>query len=172
MSGPFFHPMKTIVICRHAKSDWSFDLPDFKRPLNSRGTKDAPRMGKLLKGYGFMPDLILSSSAERAKQTAELVAENMGYDPSRIKYNRSIYDEGTGNVISLLQVLPESVDSVMVFGHNPTQEGVVRFLLDMGGAVTMPTCAMACMELSISSWKNLSPNWVNLKWFLIPRMIK
>jgi phosphohistidine phosphatase len=67
--------MKTLFILRHAKSSWKEqDLPDHDRPLNKRGKKDAPRMGKLLTDEDLIPDLIMSSTAARAKKTAELVA--------------------------------------------------------------------------------------------------
>jgi phosphohistidine phosphatase len=68
--------MKTILLLRHAKSSWEDpDLPDYDRPLNKRGKNDAPRMGKLLKDKDIIPDLIISSTAARAKKTAELVAK-------------------------------------------------------------------------------------------------
>ncbi|MBK6712098.1 MAG: histidine phosphatase family protein [Chloroflexi bacterium] len=67
--------MKTLLVLRHAKSSWSNDfLSDHQRPLNDRGKQDAPRMGRLLRDEELTPDLIITSSAERALSTAELVA--------------------------------------------------------------------------------------------------
>ena len=71
--------MKTIVIARHAKSDWATGLSDHDRPLNARGKLDAPRMGQALNELGFQPDLIISSSAVRARTTAEIVAKEHLY---------------------------------------------------------------------------------------------
>lgn len=164
--------MKTLIICRHAKSDWSMDLPDFERPLNSRGMKDAPRMGKMLLGFEFYPDLIVSSPANRAKTTAEAVATEISYPLDKIRLERNIYYEGAGSLLSLIQDLPETADSVMVFGHNPTQEGIVRMLLGARAQVTMPTLGMACFDLTISSWSQVAPETSALRWFLIPKLLK
>ena len=83
--------MKTLLIMRHAKSSWKEqDLPDHDRPLNKRGEKDAPRMGKLLKDEDLIPDLIMSSSAVRAKKTAELVVKTCKYK-GKIVLNHSLY---------------------------------------------------------------------------------
>ena len=146
-------------------------MPDHDRPLNHRGLKDAPRMGIQLAKSGFKADLIISSTALRAKHTAQLIAEKIGYEAEAIKYNRSIYDESVGNIISILQEIPDSVNTVMIFGHNPTQEGVLRFLTDMGSSVTMPTGAIACLESHTSDWKSMAPNWITLKWLLIPKIL-
>jgi phosphohistidine phosphatase len=68
--------MKTLFVLRHAKSSWeNADLSDFERPLNKRGLEAAPLMGKVIKENGFQPEVILSSPARRAKQTAEIINE-------------------------------------------------------------------------------------------------
>ena len=83
--------MKTLLIMRHAKSSWKEqDLPDHDRPLNKRGKNDAPRMEKLLKDEDLVPDLIMSSTAVRAKKTAELVAKTCKYK-GKIVLDRSLY---------------------------------------------------------------------------------
>ncbi|MEM0996947.1 MAG: histidine phosphatase family protein [Bacteroidota bacterium] len=163
--------MKTLVLVRHAKSDWSYDLPDFDRPLNKRGLRDAPRMGKLLREYDFQPDIMLTSSANRARTTAHLVARELGFGGA-IQEERSIYDEGHGNLIGLVQEFPQAAETAMVFGHNPTMEYAVAYLLQMRAAVTMPTCAMACLESPVNDWSRLSPALMRLKWLLIPRLIR
>ena len=72
--------MKTLLILRHAKSSWNnLDLPDYDRPLNKRGKRDAPRMGDFLRHQDLVPDLIISSTAKRAKKTAKLFAKAVGY---------------------------------------------------------------------------------------------
>ena len=163
--------MKTIVICRHAKSDWNTGSSDFDRPLNKRGQGDAPLMGKLLHGYDLSPDLIISSPANRARTTAEIIAKEIGYT-GEIRFEQSIYDYGAGNIFSMLQDLPEEINTVMIFGHNPTLETLVRFMLNLGGDITMPTSAMVCIESHASRWASLIPDTNALKWFLIPKLIK
>lgn len=163
--------MKTIVLARHAKSDWSQGLPDRERPLNNRGMGDAPKMGKLLSAYGFSPDTILSSPAVRAKTTAQLIASQLSSPPA-IEIHNTIYEDGPGAVISLVQDLSDVHDSVMVFGHNPTTEQISNYLLQMRGGIIVPTCGMVCIEMSCNKWSQISPLFASLKWFLIPKLIK
>lgn len=162
--------MKTIVLARHAKSDWSQNLTDFDRPLNARGLRDAPRMGDLLANYEFQPDLIISSPAMRAITTAENIAEKIGYGKP-IQTDRRIYYEGHGTLVSIVQDIPREVDTAMVFGHNPTMENAVAYLLQSSAGVVMPTCALACLEIMTGDWKQLSPKLITLKWMLIPKLI-
>ncbi len=172
MGRLFFLPvMKTVVFARHAKSDWSLELPDRQRPLNSRGNRDAPMMGRMLKAYGFEPDLVLSSPAVRARTTAELVQEAMGYQ-GEFQIHEEIYEHGAGTVASLLQDLSDDYETVMVFGHNPTTEELISYFLQMRGRVTVPTAGMACIEFPGNYWRELSPLYTHLRWFLIPKLIK
>lgn len=163
--------MKTLVLCRHAKSDWSYDLPDIQRPLNNRGRKDAPRMGKLLKSYGLAPDLILSSPAVRARTTAEAIGKELGFS-GNIRIENAIYHEGHGAILGLVQDLPDSAETVMVFGHNPILEHLAAYLLQARAGVVIPTCGIVCFEFHLSRWSALNPLMAQLKWFLIPRLIK
>jgi phosphohistidine phosphatase len=162
--------MKTIILARHAKSDWSQNLSDFDRPLNPRGERDAPRMGDVLAEYEFHPDLIISSPANRALSTAEAIAEKIGYT-SPLQQDRRIYDEGHGTLISIIQEIPREVNTAMIFGHNPTMESAVGYLLQSSAGIAMPTCALACLEIMTGDWKHLSPKLITLKWFLIPKLI-
>lgn len=161
--------MKTIVIGRHAKSDWSLGLPDFERPLNKRGRRDAPRMGALLARQEFMPDLIVSSPAVRALTTAQMIAKELGYSAA-IREEQSIYDYGHGACVSILQDLPDEVGTVMLFGHNPTMENLIEYFLQMRSGVIMPTCALACIEAPQARWADLNPLSMHLKWLLIPKI--
>lgn len=162
--------MKTLILGRHAKSDWSFDLPDLERPLNSRGRKDAPKMGKLLRKYGLSPDIILSSPALRARKTATHIAEELGYE-SPLQIEEAIYHEGPGAILGLVQGLPDEVDMAMVFGHNPIMENLAGYLMQSRSSIVIPTCGMLCFEFHIASWNALNPLMAQLKWFLIPRLI-
>lgn len=162
--------MKTFVIARHAKSDWSLGLSDHDRPLNGRGKEDAPRMGRALLDLGFSADLIISSTATRAKSTAEAVAREIGYHAT-LRLESKIYEGGHGMLTGLLQSLPDSVDNVMLFGHNPILEQLVVYLLQMKGAIVIPTSGMVCLEADVSSWSALTPGECSIKWFLIPKLL-
>ena len=163
--------MKTIVLARHAKSDWSMGLPDIERPLNNRGLEDAPRMGRLLKAYEFTPDLIVSSPANRAHTTAKLVADEIDYT-DKIQIEKNIYASSYGQVYSIIQDLPDDKDTVMLFGHNPTTEDLIKFLLQMRASIVVPTCGMACIDFRIGSWTDVNPMMGQLRWFLIPKLVK
>lgn len=162
--------MKTLVVCRHAKSDWGLGLPDIERPLNKRGLKDAPRMGKLLKDYKFSPDLIVSSPAVRARTTAELVASQLSYT-NKIQIEAGIYESKLSWVMDLIRTFPDKKETVMLFGHNPTFEALIEQLLEMEGSTILPTGGMACLEMTHFSWKDVTPGVFSLKWFLIPRIV-
>lgn len=145
--------MKTLLIMRHAKSSWNYpELSDYDRPLNARGKRDAPRMGKHLRQEGLIPDRILTSSAKRARKTASKVAKSCGYTGKAKKLD-ALYDTVPGVYFEVLQALPDKYQRVMVFGHNPTMEQLVNYLTEQ--IERMPTAAIAHIELPIQHWKTL-----------------
>lgn len=146
--------MKTLYILRHAKSSWDDHLlSDFERPLNERGLRTAPFIGDLMKERGMVPDVIVSSPALRAKQTAELVREAGGFEPE-ISFNESIYEASVGTLVSVIAELDNNIDSTLLVGHNPGAEGLIYFLT--GKIAPMPTAALALIELGIASWSELA----------------
>ena len=139
--------MKTLLILRHAKSSWNYpELSDYDRPLNSRGKRDAPRMGKYLRQQSLIPDRILTSSAKRARKTANKVAKSCDYT-GKVKKIEAFYDAVPGVYFEVLQGLPDKYQCVMVVGHNPTMERLVNHLT--GQIERMPTAALAHIELPI-----------------------
>lgn len=145
--------MKTLLILRHAKSSWDNPaLSDLDRPLNKRGKRDAPRMGKHLKQQELVPDYIVSSSAKRARKTAAKVAKACGYKDKIIRME-DLYLALPGVYYQYLQELSNKYQRVMVVGHNPTMEVLVSHLSDE--LHRMPTAAIAHFELPIDNWKLL-----------------
>ena len=145
--------MKTLLILRHAKSSWNYpELSDHDRPLNGRGKRDAPRMGKHLRQEGLIPDRILTSSAKRARKTANKVAKSCGYT-GKVKKIAAFYDAVPGVYFETLQALPDKHQRVMVVGHNPTMEQLVNHLT--GEIKRMPTAALAHITLPIQHWETL-----------------
>jgi len=161
--------MKTFVLCRHAKSDWPAGVADDQRPLKKRGITDAHDIGELLQKNDFYPDIILSSHAKRAHTTAQIIAKQLDWE-QEIQIVEDIYHEGAGKLIEVIQNVPSSADTIMIFGHNPTMEQAVQFFLQSSRPTQMPTCAMACFEHHNPQWESLSPNTVYLRWLLIPRL--
>lgn len=142
--------MKTLLILRHAKSSWkNTNLSDYERPLNKRGKRDTPRMGALLAAENLTPDLIITSSAERALTTAELVALSSGYE-EKITVTRQLYHGDPEDYFEQLREKGGSHERVMVVGHNPGIEALVEDLT--GSYELMPTAALAQVELPIESW--------------------
>ncbi len=170
---------KTILLLRHGKSDWSVPgRADFDRPLAKRGKKDAPRMGQVLTMFDSVPDIILSSPAKRAKQTAKKTAKACGYtDP--IQWAESFYGGDSDDLIVALQRLPAPIERPMLVGHNPTMEETISVLLcgevdswQGGCEIRFPTAALVCLDVDIYNWSHLRPGDATLRWYLIPKLVK
>jgi phosphohistidine phosphatase len=160
--------MKTLLIMRHAKSSWSEPgMADFDRPLNGRGKRDAPRMGEFLLENSVVPELIISSTAARACATAETVAKHCGYK-NKILFEKRFYLAQPDIYIEVLSWL-ESENPVMVIGHNPGLEQLIYELT--GKCESMPTAAIAEVELSIDQWSEILSAEGKLKNFWKPKEI-
>jgi phosphohistidine phosphatase len=145
--------MKTIYLLRHAKSSWDNEsLSDFERPLNERGMNTAPFMGEVMTGRGYVPSLIISSPAMRAKTTAELVIQSGDFG-SQMTLDDRIYEASPNTLRQVASELGDDVGSVMLVGHNPGMEGFIRYLT--GLIEPMPTAALAVIELAIDKWKDI-----------------
>lgn len=159
--------MKTLYVLRHAKSSWDDpDLADFDRPLNARGRAAAPFMGETIARYGLAPDLVLSSPAVRARETALLVKEAAGMN-SEIRHDERIYEASPQTLRQVAASIDDNVDSAMIVGHNPGIEGFIRFLT--GRLEAMPTAALAVIDLEVGSWRELEPESGTLRKLIRPK---
>lgn len=159
--------MKTLYILRHAKSCWAdASLSDFERPLNERGIKAAPFMGKLMAEKNFQPDLILSSPAVRARQTAMMV-KKAGRMQTEIHYDERIYEASPLRLMEIVSEIDNSVESVLLVGHNPGFEGLVKFLT--GEFQSIPTAALAVIDLETDDWEAVYPECCNLRTLIRPK---
>lgn len=164
--------MKTLYIIRHAKSDWNNPfLRDYERPLNKRGTKNAPFMGEVLAQKHIHPDLILSSGAVRAKTTARIIAEKVGYDTEKIVYEESLYLADETAIERLLKNIPSSKKSVFLVGHNP---GLTLFAEYISGHEigNIPTCGIVTVKLKQDDWKSLGRKSAEFISFDYPKKYK
>jgi phosphohistidine phosphatase len=145
--------MKELFIVRHAKSSWDApELSDHDRPLNRRGKRDAPRMAQWLFEYGRIPDRIVSSTAKRARKTAEEIANRCGI-AERLELNRELYFGDPESWVELLRDTGTEAACVMLVGHNP---GVEDFLEQLTGQYErLPTAAIAHVELPVESWRDI-----------------
>ena len=143
--------MKILLILRHAKSSWkNSNLPDHQRPLNKRGKKDAPRLGKWLREEDLVPEVILCSSAVRASSTAKAVIEESGFDGEIVLKDEFYEDPESDTFYNQLSGLPDEVGCAMVVGHNPSLEELVEDLT--GEYIRLPTAALAQINLPIQNW--------------------
>jgi phosphohistidine phosphatase len=121
---------RELFILRHAKSDWDSDAEtDFDRPLAKRGNKDAPDMGKWMKKQKLLPDHIVSSPAERAKQTIYAVAKELGLSKKHVHFDEKIYMANLGALLKVLTECPQKAKTVMLVGHNPGLDELLQFLV-------------------------------------------
>ena len=145
--------MNTLLILRHAKSSWKQPgLADHDRPLNKRGLRDAPRMGQLLREAGLVPDRIVSSTAERARTTAELAAAAAGFS-GPVQHSRRLYLATAADILEVLGQAGGDAAKLLVVGHNPGLEELLAALT--GGAEALPTAALVQVELDLRSWSKL-----------------
>ncbi len=146
--------MKTLLVLRHAKSSWRDPaLDDHERPLSARGRRDAPRMGALLRESGLMPDLVLSSDAVRARLTAEAVVA-AARSAGEIRLDPRLYLASPADIVSRLRTVGETVETMMIVGHNPGLEELVARLT--GERRDLPTAALAQVALPIDRWRDLT----------------
>jgi len=163
---------KTLIFMRHAKSDWSVvGQKDFDRPLNNRGLSDAPRMGRKLQTIGLKPDLILSSPAIRAKNTAEYVAEQLHYPLESIEFNEEIYESSARTLLQIINNIGDKYQTVLLFGHNPTFTYLAEYLTkeDIGN---IPTAGAISIHFEFDSWTLVSEGTGKMNWFEYPKKIQ
>ncbi len=161
---------KKILIMRHAKSSWDYtDLRDFDRPLNKRGNRDAPRMGRYLKELDVVPDQIVSSTAKRAKNTIQLVSEEMGFDEESIHWDEDLYFKGGKAYIDAIRRMNEKSKIVLAIGHYPMVDEVVAFLTGKMSAKHFATATVACLETEAKQWKEIDAGCCKLLWMVKPK---
>ena len=145
--------MKTLLIFRHAKAASGLPVPDHDRPLSARGERQAPQVGQRLKAENLVPQWILSSTAERARTTAELCAEACGYR-EQIELVSGLYMADVDQLIRIIRQLPDEHDTVMLVGHNPGLEQLVGALAQVQSH--MSTASLAEVQAPTDRWAGLN----------------
>lgn len=148
--------MKLLTLIRHAKSSWKEPgMEDVLRPLNGRGKRDAVTMGQRLASRGFMPDLLLSSPAKRARATAKRIASEIGYQKGHLGIEDGIYHATSEQLLRIVARQDDSLDHVALAGHNPGFSEFSSYLCrEFTG--NMPTCGIVRLQLAVSSWQEVS----------------
>lgn len=159
--------MKTLMLLRHAKSSWDNpDLSDFSRPLNPRGLEAATYIGTVIYNNHLQPDLIISSPAKRAKQTAVLVKET-SQTPAKIHYEEKVYEASPLTLLQVVAGLDDAVRTVLLVGHNPGMEGFIKLLTDE--AQTMTTATLVKINLYSDKWSEVSASRGTLEMLIRPK---
>ncbi len=143
--------MKTLLLARHAKSDWGIHgLSDHDRPLNGRGRRDAPMMAQRLANEGLRLGRIVSSTAVRARSTADEYAAAHGIP---VVEEAALYAASARTILEVASAIPDDIDVAMLVGHNPGMHDAVAELT--GAFVEFPTCAIAECAVDVGSWAEL-----------------
>jgi phosphohistidine phosphatase len=163
--------MKTLLVMRHAKSDWGVvSGGDHERVLARRGIKAARKVGRFLTKSGMTPDLVISSTAVRALSTAELAVEAGGWG-CEIVARGELYASDPERVLDVIHEVQNGFGRLLIAGHEPTWSTLVTWLIG-GEKVGMPTAAVACLDLPHDDWVDLAPASCKLRWLVTPKTLK
>ncbi|HZF27111.1 MAG TPA: histidine phosphatase family protein [Steroidobacteraceae bacterium] len=145
--------MKRLTLVRHAKSDWKNSaLKDFERPLSRRGLKEAPGMAGQLAKQKVHADLMITSPAVRALETARIFAGALEYPLRRLKAEDRLYLARPADLLEVVRGVGTRVQHLMIFGHNPGLSEFAQELTRYAQLGELPTCAVYTMEFDIGSW--------------------
>ncbi|MBM7506074.1 SixA phosphatase family protein [Agromyces aurantiacus] len=146
--------MKTLVLVRHAKSAWGDPtLADHDRPLNDRGRRDAPEMGRRIRERGISPGAILSSTAARARTTAEAIAEQLDVPPGALVLDERLYASSPETILDVVAELDDEVTTAVVVAHDPGMSDLAHRL--SGEIEHLPTCGVAEFRFAVWSWSEV-----------------
>ena len=162
--------MKTLFLLRHAKSSWKDGaLNDFERPLKKKGLGDAQLVGKLIRQRELGFDLVISSPAERARQTTQLVVMSAGLQ-AEVRFDEKVYEASMRRLLTLITRLENTANAVLLVGHNPGLEELLKTLT--GEEHTMSTAALAGIEFDVDEWSQVKARTGKLTLFLTPKELK
>ena len=164
--------MKTLYIVRHAKSSWDFSaIPDYDRPLLETGIIRTNKIIKYLKNQDTNPDLIVSSHALRAKETARMIANGLSYPPGNIRIMEEIYHGDIDDVLNLITTLTGDKEKVMIVGHNPTLTSLSNIFLSEP-IDWLPTSGVVCIEFITDKWENIMQAEKKTRFVITNKLIK
>ncbi|MEM9830826.1 MAG: histidine phosphatase family protein [Bacteroidota bacterium] len=162
--------IKTLYLVRHAKSSWKDTaLADYDRPLNKRGKRDAPEMGKRLASKNIQPDLIFSSPAKRAKRTARAIAAEIGYDETQIQWKKELYHATNETLLEQIRNILNQHQSLMLVGHNPGLTDLQNYLC-REAIENIVTTGIVCIKFEVAHWKDINSG--QLQWYDYPKKRK
>lgn len=161
---------RRLHLLRHGKSDWDAAYEhDHDRPLAKRGVRDAKRIGRFLADAGRVPNLVIHSTAVRAARTVELAVE-AGDWASDVRASRNLYDADLSDLLGVVHGVDADTKTLLLAGHQPLWS-MAAARLTGGGAIRMPTAAVACIRFEASDWRDVAEGSGELAWLVIPKLL-
>ncbi len=165
--------MKYLYLVRHAKSSWDFpELSDFDRPLNKRGKSNAPDMGLRLAARDLELDVIISSPANRAITTSQMLAEQLDFSRENIMHDDGVYHATGYALVELITALPDNFKSVMMVGHNPGFTDLANYFKEPDYYIgNVPTCGVVAIEFALNHWTEVSKHGGRMLFYDYPKKV-
>lgn len=161
--------MKTLTLVRHAKSSWKdSSLADRDRPLNKRGERDAPEMGRRIAAAGVRPSLIVSSPAVRAWTTARIIADEIGYPREFLQRDQRLYLASVNAILDVIVAQDNGFNNLMIVGHNPGFTDFANYLVP-GLTNNLPTAGVVSVQLDTDDWRLYDRPGVELVLYDFPK---
>jgi len=146
--------MKRLILVRHGKSSWEYDLPDDKRPLKKRGINDANLVSDLFQKKNIAVDIVISSPAVRAFSTCKIFRDKLELDSDNIETNIELYDFHGENVIKTVKNTPDNFETLMIFGHNHAFTSISN-IFGNKFIDNLPTSGLVAIEFQVDSWVDI-----------------
>jgi phosphohistidine phosphatase len=169
--------MRRLLLLRHAKSDWPEGVADIDRPLNERGRRDAPAIGRTMTANEFVPDRVLVSPAMRTRQTWQLIAPLLP-PGAEVRIEESLYAANAETLLQCIRTTPPAAETLLLIGHNPGLETLARSFAKSGDSDAIrrlhkkyPTAGLSVIELPVDRWQAASPPAGRLEMFVTPKSL-
>ncbi len=162
--------VKKLFLIRHALTEpGSIGKSDYERKLTSEGNRDAANLGKYFNKNNTAPHLVISSSAKRASQTAEIIASRVNYSVDRIKYSKELYETSVRVLLEAVNAIDEKHKNVFLINHNPAITYLSEYLTDAEIGNVVP-CGMVEIKIEELKWAELSKGTCSLTQYMLPEM--
>jgi len=150
--------VRRLTLMRHGDAQWKDpEVADFARPLNRRGSSEAEAMGRRLADLMLVPDLIISSPARRAQQTAELVSRELALAPRSIRFEEALYLAGAQEILKLARAIGPRLPHLMIIGHNPGISELAHLLAPSTDMSGLATAAFSSITFEVDQWSAVGP---------------
>ncbi len=163
--------MKTLFILRHAKSSWDYpNIEDYERPLLEEGIRKTKKIARFLEQEKCLPELIKSSHAVRARETAKIIGKTAG-DSIRVESVHNLYEANINKIYEVIFETEDTIDKLMIVGHNPT---FTYFANEFNGNTIdwLPTSGIVCIDFDTDKWEGIPTAKASTRFYIIPKMLK